>query len=468
MGKRDTNSRKSFLKKLGLTTAGLVSTPFFLQGANTYDEKIHILEADSNKSTQYAKNDQIQLALIGAGKMGQGNGRTALEHNGVELVAACDLYESRLNRCRELFGDDVAVTTDYREILDREDVDAVIVATPDHWHDTIAIDALHSDKAVYLEKPMVQHIKEGYGIIDAAEKGNRPIMVGSTSTSDIVYRKARELYQNGEIGTLNLVESYYDRYSAMGAWQYSIPPSASTENVQWNTFLKDLPKIPFDPKRFFRWRNYRDYGTGVAGDLFVHLFSGIHLVTGSKGPHRIMATGGLRFWDDGRDVPDIMTGMYEYPETEAHPAFTLTLRVNLADGSGGGRLMRFVGTEGEIVISGDRVTLSKAKLPEEPGMTIYEFGEEVRNEYREYYHEKYGDEQRPSSVEPEVFTYKAPEGYSSRYDHFGNFFGAVRDGSALLQDASFGLRAAAPALASNLSYFQNEIIEWDPENMELV
>lgn len=440
----------------------------FLSGMSLAEKNVKLLSQGQKNTKQYARNDQIQLAIIGAGKMGQGNGRAALEHDGVELVAACDLYESRLNRCRELFGDDILVTTDYREILDRKDVDAVIVATPDHWHNTIAIDALKSDKAVYLEKPMVQQIEEGYEVLEAAEKANRPIMVGSTATSDIVYQKARELYQKGEIGKLNLVESYYDRYSAMGAWQYSIPPSASAENVDWKTFLKDLPEIPFNAKRFFRWRNYSDYGTGVAGDLFVHLFTGIHLVTGSKGPRRIMAAGGLRFWEDGRDVPDIMTGMYEYPETDAHPAFNLTLRVNLADGSGGGRAMRFVGSEGEIVISGDRVTLSKARLPEEPGMTIYEFGEAVRSEYQDYYHEKYGGEERPSSVEPEVLAYKAPEGYSSRFDHFGNFFRAVRDGSALLQDARFGFRAAAPALASNLSYARHEIVEWDPEDMKLV
>ncbi|SMO66644.1 Gfo/Idh/MocA family protein [Fodinibius sediminis] len=469
MSDSDKSARRSFLKKIGIATAGIFSTPFIF-GSRKHPPNAVVLEpgADSNRSQSYSRNDQIQLALIGAGKMGQGNLRVALEHEGVELVAACDLYDSRLNRCRERFGNHVDTTTDYREILTREDVDAVVIATPDHWHNTIAVDALNSGKAVYLEKPMVQHIEEGYGIIEAAEENSQPVIVGSTSTSDIVYRKARELYRNGQIGELNLVESHYDRYSAMGAWQYSIPPGASTDNVDWDMFLKDLPEIPFDPKRFFRWRNYRDYGTGVAGDLFVHLFSGIHLVTGSKGPERIMSTGGLRFWNDGRDVPDMMTGMYDYPETESHPAFNLTLRVNLADGSGGGRMMRFVGSEGEITIAGDQVTLKKARLPDRPGMSIYEFGSEVREEYREYYEEKYGKEQRPTATQTEVVTYKAPEGYSSRYDHFDNFFRAIRNGTKLIQDARFGLRAAAPALASNLSYFQNEMINWDPEAMQLV
>ena len=109
----------------------------------------------------------------------------------------------------------------------------------------------------------------------------------------------------------------------MGAWQYSIPPDATPENIDWDRFLGRAPKVPFEPIRLFRWRNYRDYGTGVAGDLFVHLFSGMHFITGAIGPERVYATGGLRFWKDGRDVPDVMLGLYDYPKTDKHPPFNL-------------------------------------------------------------------------------------------------------------------------------------------------
>src|SRR5699024_2104094 len=152
-------------------------------------EKTYILEYNSSSSKTYSKNDQIQIAVIGTGKMGQGDTESALEHDGIKLVGACDLYDSRLVRCKEKFGNHIFTTKDYREILNRKDVDAVIIATPDHWHNTIAVEALNNGKAVYLEKPMVQHIEEGYDLVEAEKKNTRPLIVGSTSTSDIVYRK---------------------------------------------------------------------------------------------------------------------------------------------------------------------------------------------------------------------------------------------------------------------------------------
>ncbi len=111
---------------------------------------------------------------------------------------------------------------------------------------------------------------------------------------------------------INFIESTNDRFNAIGAWQYSIPTDASLKTIDWETFLGDAPKRAFDPIRFFRWRNYRDYGTGVAGDLFIHLITGVHFVTGALGPHRIFSSGQLSYWKDGRDVPDVMIATMEY------------------------------------------------------------------------------------------------------------------------------------------------------------
>ena len=157
-----------------------------------------------------------------------------------------------------------------------------------------------------------------------------------------------------------MVEAWWDRNSAIGAWQYSIPPDATPENIDWDRFLGRAPKVPFEPVRLFRWRNYRDYGTGVAGDLFVHLFSGMHFVTGAIGPTRVYATGGLRFWKDGRDVPDVLLGLYDYPATEAHPAFNLALRVNFVNGAGETSGFRFVGSEGIMTIDNGVTRLQAA------------------------------------------------------------------------------------------------------------
>lgn len=458
-------SRKSFLKKMGAASVALAGFPFIKTSGKS---KSTVIELQREVLSSYPKNDHIQIAVIGAGGMGQGNARTALRIEGVKLVAACDLYDARLARCKELFGDDIFTTRDYREILSRSDVDAVIVATTDHWHDTIAIDALNSGKAVYLEKPMVQYIEEGHAVIEAEKRTGKPLIIGSQITSSLIQEKASELFQTGAIGKLNLVEMYNDRFSALGAWQYSIPPSASPENIDWDTYLKDLPKIPFDPRRFFRWRNYQDYGTGVAGDLFVHMFTGIHQIIGSNGPRQIMAMGGLRHWHDERDVADVMIGIYDYPETDAHPAFNLTMRVNFVDGSGGGSGTRLIGSEGEMIVRGGSITLRKATLPDAPGMSIDDFGENIRLEYEQYYKEKY-PESRPQVMEPEELIYRLPDGgHGSRYYHFVNLFDSMRTGKKVYQDGTFGLRAAAPALATNLSHAQNKIINWDPETMKLV
>src|SRR5260370_17387240 len=119
-----------------------------------------------------------------------------------------------------------------------------------------------------------------------------------------------------------MVEGWLDRNTAIGAWQYSIPPDASPANIDWDRFLGNAPKVPFEPVRLFRWRNYRDYGTGVAGDLFVHLLSGLHYATRSLGPTRVMATGGLRYWKDGRDRPDVVLAGLDYPKTDTPPPLT--------------------------------------------------------------------------------------------------------------------------------------------------
>lgn len=468
MSKSDdhSHSRKSFLKKIGSASIAVTGAPF-LVGMGKGKKRSEILELKPRKEKIYSNNDQIQIALIGAGWMGQVDAEVAVQVDGVKLVAACDLYDGRLDRCKEIFGDEIFTTRDYREVINRSDVDAVIIGTSDHWHDRIAIDSLNAGKAVYLEKPMVQHIEEGHAVIEAEKNSGLPLIIGSQGTSSLVQEKATELFQQGAIGKLNFVEAYNDRFSHMGAWQYSIPPSASPENIDWDTYLKDHPKIPFDAKRFFRYRNYKDYGTGIAGDLFVHLFASIHQIVGSNGPTRISSMGGLRFWDDGRDVADIMLGLYDYPETDSHPAFNLTLRSNFADGSGGGRFTRLVGTEGEMILSGGTVTIRKSSLPDAPGMSIGDFGGDIREEFIEYYNNKY-PEKRPQIIEPDEFIYRSPEGYNDRYDHFVNFFDAMRNGSEVFQDGEYGLRSAAPALASNLSQEQGKTIHWDPVNMNLV
>lgn len=456
--------------------------------------KIFLIEDGAQQSSEMTKispNDRIQIATLGIGGMGFTDTRTALRVPGVELVAVADVYDGRLIRAQEVFGSGqsslstqnvqsmstgastvstgkrpIFTTRDYREILARPDIDAVIIATPDHWHAQMAIDAMNAGKDVYLEKPMIHDLEEGQRIIEAQNRNKRICQIGSQRVSSIIYRKAKELIAQGAIGTITLIEAYWNRNTPIGAWQYTIPPDASPQNIDWERFLGKAPRRPFEPIRLFRWRNYRDYGTGIPGDLFVHLFSGIHYVLNSLGPERILATGGLRYWKDGRDVPDVMLGIYDYPKTNAHEAFNLNLKVNFMDGGGGEEGFRFVGSEGTLTIGGNNVTLARSPKLREPGYTIDTFPQAVQEKFLKEYRAKY-----PESLSQEISArstevYAAPQGYSDHFDHHKNFFAAVRSRQPIIEDAVFGFRAAGPAVLSNTAHFERRIYLWDPEKME--
>lgn len=420
---------------------------------------------------RFSPNDRIRIALIGAGGMGMGDARYALAAGGVELVACCDVYDGRLRRAKELWGDHLFTTRDYREVLIRKDIDAVIVATPDHWHAAIAQQALAAGKHVYCEKPMIHTIGEGKPLIEAQRASGRILQVGSQYASALTFLKARELMRAGAIGELNLVEAWLDRNSSIGAWQYSIPPDASPATIDWDRFLGKAPKRPFEPVRLFRWRNYNDYGTGVAGDLFVHLFTGIHVVTGSLGPTRIFATGGLRFWKDGRDAPDVMLALVDYPQTDAHPAFTLSLKVNFV--SGGEREsfgVRFVGSEGQMTATVASVTVARTPRESEPGYVIHTFPQQVQEAFLREYRKKYpasrptADAIRPEKTE----VYTPPAAHNAHQEHHNNFYQALRTGQPHFEDATFGLRTAGPALLCNTSYFERRAVVWDPKTLTAV
>ena len=409
--------------------------------------------------TYQSANDRINLAVIGAGGMGMADVDTALRVPGVKLVAAADCLDGRLTAAKERHGSDIFTTRDYREVLARDDIDAVIVGTPDHWHQKISLDALRAGKAVYCEKPMVHKIEQGAELIRAQRESGKTFQVGSQGMSSLGNEKAKELLEEGAIGELNYAEGFWARNDPIGAWQYAIPEGASEETVDWDMFLGDAPRKPYDPLRIFRWRNYRDYGTGVSGDLFVHLFSSLHFVTSSHGPRKVMAQGGLRYWKDGREVPDILLGMFDYPQTAAHPPFNLSLRVNFVDGTSGTTFLRLVGNEGAMDVTWTDVVLRRNKSVSATDVFSQMKADEMDQ----------GIEARKQMLPPAESVYTVENGYmGAHFDHFMNFFRGVRNGTPVHEDAVFGLRAAAPALACNNSYFEEKVVSWDPEEMRVL
>jgi predicted dehydrogenase len=466
MSEKKQSSRRNFLKQIGGSTLAIAASPLAgLAAKKKAEERIITYHK------KIAASDKIRIAAIGMGIMGYNDVNTALKVPGVELVAGCDLYTGRLERAKELYGKDLFTSRDYREILDRNDIDAVIIATSDNWHARISEEALKKGKAVYCEKPMVHYINEGPKVIAAQRSSNKVMQVGSQGVSSIVHAKAREIYKSGEIGKLNIIEASFDRQSSLGAWEYTMPTDVSEQTVYWDRYIEGMKKMPFDPKKFFWWRNYRDFGTGVAGDLFIHLISAIHVITGSKGPTKIFSSGQLSHWKDGRDVPDVMTAIMQYPETPEHPPFELVLRVNFISGEGDHGSVKLVGEEGVMDIRGNSFTVHHSLMPKAPGIggwdALTTYPKAMQEELLKQYNLKYTAEDQKVPEKPD-FTYKAPDDYDEHLDHFTNFFESIRTGKPVVEDAVFGYRAAAPCLACNDSYFEKKIIFWDPEEMKLV
>jgi predicted dehydrogenase len=452
--------RRSFLKNVTAASA--------LLATESIAKPFHIIK-DLKK---ISPNDKIRFATIGMGIQGHSDTKAALRSSqDVEFVAAADLYDGRLTRVKELYGKDIFTTRDYRQILERKDIDAVLIVTPDHWHDHITKAALQAGKNVYCEKPMVHHINEGLSVIDAWKKSGKTMQVGSQRISSASFKEAKRLFQAGEIGEINYVESNNDRFNAIGAWNYSIPTDASPSTVDWDTYLGDAPKRAFDAKRFFRWRNYQDYGTGVGGDLFVHLITGVHFVTNSLGPERVMSSGELSYWKDGRDVPDVLVSILDYPKTDIHANFQMVLRVNFANAGAIANNTRIIGTEGQIEFTENNLVLTKKKLPKAPGMGGYDsfntFSEAQQKEFKKQYDAQYPEDTRKAEPVKEV-RFEAPKEDDAHANHFRDFFENVKKGSVgTVEDPVFGFRAAAPVLACNESYFSKKIVHWDPVAMKM-
>ena len=433
--------------------------------AATTAAKVTIIEPNPGfaRSRAIAPSDTVRFASIGTGVRGCELLEASLRVPGVECVAVCDLYDPRHDAARETIKKDVPATRDYRSILDRKDVDAVIVATMDHQHRKVVVDACAAGKDVYCEKPMSHTVEDGFAMMDAVQKGNRILQIGSQGVSSILYAKAKEIFDSGKLGGVFMIEAYSDRNNASGAWVYPIPPDATEQTIDWNAFLDGAPKRPFDPVRFFRWRCFADYGEGLAGDLFVHLISGIHFITGTNMiAQRAQSTGGLFRWKDGRDFPDLIETFYDYAN------FRVVLRCNLNNDAGG--LLAFYGTKGTMTVKDSTVTFKPQDTrPQPEGYSIYGWPAKLREEYLKKWRE---ENPLPAPLdfraEEEVETFATPAGYDPVPDHQAHFFNAVRSRKPVVENEVFGNNAAIGCHLANFAYFNKAVALWDPNSKKIV
>src|SRR6476619_4196232 len=414
MSKPNKASRRKFLQQIGATSLLAASAPL-----SSFAAKEKAEERTLFYERKIASSDKIRLGVIGFGIQGHYDLQTALKVPGVQLAGICDLYTGRMQNAKETYGNDLFTTRNYKELLDKPDIDAVIIATTDCWHAQITKDALAKGKAVYCEKPMVKKISEGYGVIDAQKKSGKTLQVGSQRVSSIALAKAKELLAAGEIGKLNMVNAVYDRQGSIGAWEYTIAEDASPETLDWNKYVEIVGNIPYDPKKFFWWRAFKEVGTGVAGDLFIHLLSGTHFITNSKGPESIYSSGQMSYWKDGRNMPDVMAGVMQYGDTAEHPAFQLTLQVNFISGTGGEELAQFVGSEGVIIVKGNNLIVKHSIMPEAPEFggydSLFTFSKSMQEQMQKEYDAKWTEAQRKKTTKDDI-NFKAPQGYSDHLD----------------------------------------------------
>ncbi len=416
------------------------------------------LRASPSRAGGMPPSDTVRFAIIGTGVEGCSLLEASLKVPGIDCVAAADLYDSRHTAAREaLRGKDIETTREYRRILDRKDIDAVIVATPDHWHRKLAVEAAEAGKDVYCEKPMSHTVEDGFAMVDAVQKHNRILQVGSQRVSSILYAKAKEIWDSGKLGMVDTIEAAWDRNTDSGAWVYPIPPDAGEKTIDWDTWLGGAPKRSYDPVRFFRWRCYQDYGAGLAGDLFVHLISGIHFITGTNQPaQRAHSTGGIYHYKDGREFPDLLWTMYDYPN------FNMVLRCN-HNNSYEGEFFGFYGKNGTMLIHGSTLSFrpqASAHQPED--YSILGWPKKLRDEYLENWRK---DHRAPEpgkfnmDEDEEIFT--PPHGYSDMSDHLANFFQAVRSRQPVVENEVFGNHAALGCHLANYSYDHKTVAVWD-------
>lgn len=403
-------------------------------------------------AAQKPSPDTVSLGFIGIGIRGTQLFREFSEIAGVRILAAADLYDGYLQHGKEMGGDQLLTTKRYEEILERKDIDAVVIATPDHWHRRMTLDALSAGKHVYIEKPLTWSLKEGPELIAAEKKSGKVLMVGSGGKTSAIVQKAKELVASGTIGKVSLIRMVNHRNSKEGAWVYPIPPDASPQTIDWERFLGSSPKRAFSPEVFFRWRCWWEYSGGVATDLFVHQLTTLHEVMQVQAPRSVVSQGGLWFWKDGRTVPDVLESAFEYPE-----GFIAQLCVHLKN-SAPSPMMTLYGTDGTMILEQNRIVILGE--PEDKDIQSYGTFAWPKKMREEYFRSKGVDPANlrgiwASRPEPKPIAIHRGQG------HAFYFIQSIREGKPSRENATEGHAAAGAAHLANMAYREGKRMRWD-------
>ena len=398
----------------------------------------------------FAASDRVRFGMIGIGMQGSGLLTESIKLPGVECAAASDLYDGRHTLAREIVRADLPVTRRYQDLLANKDIDCIVAAVPDHWHRQVVIDAVNAGKDIYCEKPMSHSPADGAAMVEAAKKTGRIVQIGSQRVSSLICKKAKEMISQGMLGDMMLVEGWLGRNDPNGAWEYPPPTDLSPQTLDWDTWQGTVPQRPFDPNIFARWRCWKEYGTGVAGDLLVHLVSGMMFMLGiNEPPAMATSIGGILRWKDGRNMPDVHATLFYYGELPVY------MRLNL--GTEMPETYRFQGSKGILEVTEFGLTYSpQTGKDSAPSYYAGGFPHAMRDAYEKKWHQE-NDPKLGHEPMAEAISFRGPD-FDDVRPHLWNFFEAVRTRNPVVEDAVFGHNAALACHMANESYFRKKAV----------
>jgi predicted dehydrogenase len=410
--------------------------------------------------TTGSANDRLGIAVIGVGTRGIYLLERVQECPNVEIRTICDLYDSNLQRAlKTSFNKKAELTKDWEKAVASKDIDAVVIAAPDFWHAPMAIRAAQMKKHIYVEKGMCRTLEEAKGIRRAVRENKVTLQLGHHQNSDPTYIKARELFQSGRLGKTTLARTYIDRTNPWPEWQFYtrydnqvLPPDATQQTVDWDRFqLGSSIKTKFDPERFFRWRCWWEYGTGIAGDLMSHQWDGINTILGMGIPQAVSTQGALTFWKQDREVPDQWHVLFEYPKQDLSCTFACTFH-NRHHGTN----TYIFGRDATIEVSSDFCRLYDAEWKPDYNRKMAE----ARKKY-----EAAGLDPRIATPDPD---YNFKRGESEVTSHQRDWVDSIRAGKTPRCGMDRAWEEAVTIVMSVESYFKERKVKWDPVNEQIV
>lgn len=399
-----------------------------------------VVSAMSMTAKSYAQttgaNNRLRMGFIGCGGMAGAHLRTLLkikDSENVDLVATTDVYKRRAvdfqSKIKEA-GGDATVHADYHEILARQDIDYVLIATPEHSHAYITLDALDAGKHVYVEKPMTHDIKEAQAVLKKVQETKLKLQVGVQGMADDSYSSAFEAIKAGKLGSLVQAQIDYVRnYEGKGPWRKGGKSNApKPDDLNWDAWLKPAPNHDWDPHRYYEWRCYRDYSGGIATDLFIHRLTRLIKACGLELPERVVGMGGIYTWDDGRDLPDSFEMLAEYPAKEGITnGMTVHVLGTMANDDGNAHCIR--GTDATL--------------------TFTKTGWEIKSDVK-------------ADKDAIIATHKKT-GAEDLDPHHRNHHAAIRDNAPLNCPVELGLYGVTAVRMANLSWFHKKMMAWNKE-----